>query len=146
MMPNVLKKALQLLVGTDDAQSLLLKLPTNRPFKGMTERELIQLESEIGASLFGPVPAGNRREFFCLDQNTWIWHEEWIDTNSGRLQTMTTRYEIQARGILKAQDGAQYTYIEGEELKNLLLSIQMYYEQVARRVYGRDPASGKKLV
>lgn len=144
-MPGVLKKALQLLVGTDDAQSLLLNLPKNRPFKGMTERELIQLESEIGASLFGPVPAGNRREFFCLDRDTWIWHEEWIDVASGKLQTITTRYEIQPNGILKAQDGAQYTYLEGVELDNLLLSIQMYYEQVARRVYGRDPHSGKKL-
>lgn len=32
----------------------------------MTERELIQLESDIGAQLFGSVPKGHRREFLIL--------------------------------------------------------------------------------
>ncbi|MDB5165768.1 MAG: hypothetical protein JWM00_658 [Candidatus Saccharibacteria bacterium] len=143
-MPSVFRKALQLLTGVED-QSSLLKLPKKRPFKALTERELIQLESEIGAELFGPIPAGNRREFFCLDAITWIWYEESTDVETGKQKSTTTRYEIHDNGILKAQEGAQYSFLEGDELKNLSLAIQMYYEQVARKIYKRDPRTGQKL-
>ncbi len=143
-MSSVFSKALKLLTGADD-QSSLLKLPKKRPFKGFSERELIQLESEIGAQLFGPIPAGNRREFFCLDATTWIWYEEWQDVETGKQKSTTTRYEIHNNGVLKAQEGAQYSYIEGEEYRNLALAIQMYYEQVAREIYKRDPRTGQKL-
>lgn len=144
-MADVFKKALQLLVGTD---SLSLPLPkkTTRPLQGLTERELIQLESEIGAELFGPIPDGNRREFFCLDKNTWIWYEEWSDIETGKQRSATTRYEVHDNGILKASEGARYNFIEGPELDNLLLAAQMYYEQIARRIYKRDPQTGQKLV
>ena len=53
----------------------------------------------------------------------------------GKKQTSTIKYEIQEKGILKVQEGARYNYLEGEELENLLLAIQMYYEQVMRKVY-----------
>lgn len=143
-MSSVFKKALHLLTGED--QTSLLKSPKKRFFKGLTERELIQLESEIGSKLFGPIPADHRREFFCLDKTTWIWYEESIDVDTGKKKTTTTRYEIHENGVLKAQEGAQYSFLEGEELNNLLLAIQMYYEQVARDVYKRDPRTGQKLV
>ncbi len=143
-MPTVFKKALTLITGTEHPGDAF-KMPKNlRPLKKLTERELIQLESEIGGKLFGPIPAGHRREFFNLDKNTWIWYEEFKGAD-GKVHTTTTRYELQEKGILKAQDGAQYSYIEGEELQNLVLAVQMYYEQVMRRVYRRDPASGQKF-
>ena len=44
-------------------------------------RNLIRHEAKIGGILFGLVPEGGRREFFCLDARTWVWHEEWIDEN-----------------------------------------------------------------
>lgn len=144
-MPNILKKALTLITG-DEAAAELTKMPKikKRPFKKLTERELIQLESEIGKTLFGPTPANHRREFFNLDADTWIWHEEYIDEND-LVKSTTTRYEVQESKILKAQDGAHYTYIEGEELQNFGLAVQMYYEQVMRGVYNRDPTTGQKL-
>lgn len=141
-MANVFQKALSLLTGIDEPNEFTI--PKNRPLKGLTERELIQLESEIGAQLFGEVPRGHRREFFKLDASTWIWHEEWLD-ESGKKKATTTRYEIQSNGILKAQEGAQYSYIEGEELRNLAFAVQMYYERVMRDIYHRDPATGQKL-
>lgn len=143
-MANVLQKALKLLVG-DDVNTDLWRIPKNRPLKPLTERELLKLESEVGSKLFGPVPAGHRREFFCLDNRTWIWHEEWISQDK-KLQTSTVRYEINDTGVLKVQEGARYSYLEGEELQNFGLSVRMYYEQVTRDVYKRDPATGKKLV
>ncbi len=142
-MSSVFKKALSLLTGVEGDDSFI-KMPKLRPFKGLTERELIQLESEIGSKLFGPIPDGHRRQFFNLDSKTWIWYEESVDAN-GVEKATTTRYEVQGLKIMKAQDGASYSYIEGEELRNLTVAIQMYYEQVMQGVYKRDPATGKKL-
>ena len=65
---SLIQKALELLVGSNSSKP--------RPLKGMTERQLIELESEIGRELFGPIPAGHQRDFFCLDAHTWVWHEE----------------------------------------------------------------------
>jgi hypothetical protein len=144
-MTNLLKKVLSLVI-TDNDELSTLRMPKKRerPLKKLTERELLQLESEIGAKLFGEVPLKGRREFFCLDEKTWIWHEEWID-KAGKRQQMTIRYEVHEKGILKVQEGARYSFIEGEELKNLAAAATMYYEQVARGVYGRDPQTGQKL-
>ncbi len=144
-MPTLLKKALSLLVGNEaETTAKWLKMPKNRPLKQFTERDLIKLESEIGAQLFGPLPKGRRREFFCLDEHTWIWHEEWIDETRKHC-VATTRYEIQDQGILKVQEGARYSYLEGQELKNLTAAINMYYERVAREIYHVDPDTGEPL-
>ena len=124
----VLKKALGLLVGGDQADMPQLRLLSKkkRPLKDLTERELITLESEIGGQLFGPVQKGGRREFFNLDPKTWMWHEEWID-EAGKKQQSTIRYEVDDKGILKVSEGARYNYLEGEELNNFTVAIQMYY-------------------
>jgi len=143
-MGNILKKAVKLIVG-DTSTLSFMSVPKNHPLKKLTERELIQLESEIGAQLFGEIPAGHRREFFCLDPTTWIWHEEWKDPKTHKLSHTTTRYEIHEKGILKVQDGPRYDFIEGAELSNLLLAIDMYYEQVTRKIYKRDPVTGQKI-
>ena len=144
-MANVLKKALTLLVGnTEDLSYLKMPKISGRLAKKLTKRELIQMESEIGRELFGTIPKSHRREFFRLDKKTWIWYEEYKD-ETGKLQTSTTRYEIQDKGILKAQNGARYSYIEGQELANLALAIRMYYERVMRSVYRRDPSTGQLL-
>lgn len=129
------KKSLQLLIGSDS-----LRLPT----KKMTKRELIQKESRIGGQLFGAVPAGHHRQFFNLDASTWVWYEEWTDSK-GKSQNRTTRYEVHENGVLKVQDGAPYYYIEGQELDNLLLATNMYYERVAKEIYKFDAATGKTL-
>ncbi len=144
-MNNVLKKALVLLTGDDTSLDFLKAPIKKRPLKSLTERELLTLESEIGGQLFGPVPEGHRREFFCLDERTWIWYEEWLDEKNKK-QSTTVRYEVGPSGVLKVQEGARYSYIEGDELQNFGLSLRLYYEQVARKVYHRDPATGQKLV
>ena len=131
---SILRKALQLLTGD-----------TVRPLKGLTERQLIELESEIGRTVFGPVPHGHRREFFCLDEHTWVWFEEWKDEQTGKKRSLTTRYEVHEQGILKAQDGKSYKFIEGDELKNLDLATKLYYEQVMRGIYRRDPDTGQPI-
>lgn len=141
-MANVLKKVLELLTGVETPA--LLTMPKKRLLKSLTERELIQMESAIGRELFGPIPEGHTREFFNLDPTTWIWYEEYKDPATGKKRSTTTRYEVRDNGILKAQDGAKYSFIEGDELRNLTLAVQLYYEKTAREIYHRDPVTGHK--
>lgn len=144
-MSSLFKKALALVVGDAKAAENTLVMPKKHLFRKFTERELLQLESEIGAKLFGEIPAGHRREFFCLDKDTWIWYEQGKNPATGEVTEATTRYEIHENGILKVQEGARYSFIEGAELDNLVVATQLYYEQVARNIYQRDPKTGKKL-
>ena len=116
-----------------------------QPRNQLTRRQLIRMESSIGAQLFGPVPAGHRREFFYLDTDTWVWYEEWLDDRNKRHE-LTTRYEIRPGGVLKVQDGQPYAVLEGEELRNLYLAIKLYHERTAREVYKRDPMTQQLLV
>lgn len=134
---SLIQKALELITGTPAGGK--------RPLKSMTERQLIELENEIGRELFGPIPAGHRRDFFCLDERTWVWHEEWQDLDN-KTQVSTTRYEMQPSGILKVQSGRIYKYIEGEELKNLAIAVRMYYEQTMRQIYKLDPITGQPII
>ena len=142
---SVFKKAMALIIGDTNEVASDLRMPKKRPLKTLTERELLQLESEIGAQLFGEVPKGHRREFFCLDADTWIWYEEWIDPLTKKREQTTTRYEVSDRGILKVLEGPRYSYLEGAELENLAMATKLYYERVAREVYKRDPRTGYKL-
>lgn len=97
-------------------------------------RNLIRTEAAIGGRLFGEVPEGRRREFFCLDKHTWIWHEEWTDI-LGRRQVRTTRYDIRPDRILKAQDGANYQAVGPEETRNLVEAAKNYRTAVFRDLY-----------
>lgn len=147
-MAGVFKKALQLLIGTDNQQAGLSfsRIDSkNRPLESFTREELIRLESEIGAELFGPIPDGHKRSFYNLDPKTWVWYEEWSDADNKSKRRVTTRYEVQPNGVLKVQDGSSYTYLSGQEFDDFTLAVQMYYEQVMRKIYKRDPNSGQKL-
>lgn len=91
-------------------------------------RSLMRYEAQIGGDLFGPVPKGRRREFFCLDDRTWVWHEEW--TANGQRQSVTTRYEIRPNGILKTQNGQGYQRLSREESRNLYRATELYRQRI----------------
>lgn len=97
-------------------------------------RNLIRKEASIGATVFGPVPKGHARSFFCLDEHTWIWHEEWLVKGSQR-QVRTTRYIIRPDGVLKTQDGRTYQAISPNEAGNLRDAIRLYRHRVMRDLY-----------
>lgn len=97
-------------------------------------RNLIRHEARIGGTLFGPLPKGGKREFFCLDERTWIWHEEWTD-QYGQHKTKTTRYDVRPNGILKAQDGSSYKYVSIEEAKHLRDAAALYEKKVNGELY-----------
>ncbi len=96
-------------------------------------RALIRREAKIGGEIFGEVPAGTRREFFCLDEHTWIWHEEWVD--AGKRQIRTTRYDVRPNGILKAQDGQSYQKISKAEAERLREAVSRYNQRIRSELY-----------
>ncbi len=91
-------------------------------------------EAKIGGELFGPIPSGVRREFFCLDRHTWVWHEEWTD-QAGQRQSRTVRYNVRPNGILKAQDNQAYQPVSAQETENLYQATQQYKQRVLQEVY-----------
>lgn len=146
-MIEIVKKILTMLVGSENLASVGIRLPRrSRPHKELTERQLIQMESEIGAQLFGPVPKGHTRQFFNLDKITWVWYESWTDESiMGKKHELITKYEVHPSGILKVQDGARYTFITGHELNNFVMAVQLYYERTMREIYHVDPLTGRRL-
>lgn len=96
-------------------------------------RNLIRHEARIGGQLFGPVKPGARREFFCLDEHTWVWHEEWVDAN-GQRQIKTTRYDVRPDNILKSQNG-HYQEIGREEADRLVEAALLYRNRVNTELY-----------
>jgi len=101
------------------------------------QRDLLRWQAQMGGELFGPVPAGRRREFIRLDDATWIWHEEWVDLQGVR-RSVTTRYDIRPEGILKAQDGQPYRYIHAEEAHNFRTAVELYNGRVQDKLHARN--------
>lgn len=97
-------------------------------------RNLIRREAKIGGQLFGPVPDGCNREFFCLDERTWVWHEEWFDQN-GQHQSRTTRYDVRPDGILKSQSGGHYHAVQAQEALRLRQAAELYRSRVKNELY-----------
>lgn len=97
-------------------------------------RNLIRSEAVIGGGIFGNLPNGSRREFFCLDKHTWIWHEEWTDKGGVR-QTVTTRYDVRPDGILKSQGDSGYKAVTPEEARHLIAAAKEYQKRTYRQLY-----------
>ncbi|HEY1835607.1 MAG TPA: hypothetical protein VGG13_02175 [Candidatus Saccharimonadales bacterium] len=92
-------------------------------------KSLIHYEAKIGGEVFGPIPEGYAREFFCLDERTWMWHEEWTD-ESGRRHIMTTRYDVRPNGVFKSQGTNSYRPLSAEEASRLYDAVVLYYQRV----------------
>lgn len=95
---------------------------------------LLRHEAKIGGTVFGPIPDGTRREFFCLDKHTWIWHEEWTD-KTGQHQVRTTRYDVRPGGILKSQNGSHYQSVSTSEANRLAQAAKLYFQKVRQELY-----------
>jgi hypothetical protein len=115
------------------------KQPTHHVREQAFMRELMRRESAIGRELFGPIPQGTKRDFFCLDEHTWVWHEQWID-EFGVKQSVTTRYIIRPTEIVKSQNGGAYHRISEQEADNFEHAVDTYVKRVTTDIYGRPVA------
>ncbi|PID32039.1 hypothetical protein CR970_02725 [Candidatus Saccharibacteria bacterium] len=116
-------------------KKLLAEITQQRMVQKQAElySKLLRHEAKIGGTIFGPVEPGGRREFFCLDPTTWVWHEEWID-QFGQHQAKTTRYDVRPTGVFKVQDG-QYYALSEQELHHLISAAQTYQQRVEHELY-----------
>lgn len=106
--------------------------------KAELHKALLHYEARLGGELFGPVPKGGRREFFCLDKHTWVWHEEWLDAK-GKRQMVTTRYDVRPQGVVKSQGTNSYQALTRQEAENLYKAARLYEQRVGgelRRLAG----------
>ena len=97
-------------------------------------RDLMKHEARIGGELFGAVPKGGRREFFCLDEYTWVWYEEWTDSKKN-VQSRTTRYDVRPNGITKIQDGGKYQPLSDSEAMRFYDAVVAYERRATNEIY-----------
>jgi hypothetical protein len=102
-----------------------------KPYNTLADK--INAESELGRTIFGPIPAGHQREFFEHKKNLWIWHESWLE--SGQLVEITLRYEVRPNGVYKKTNSSPYYKIEGAELENFRLATRRYLELIKTYLY-----------
>lgn len=115
-----------------------IKLIAISPSKhALTEKDLVRMESKIGAKLFGPILPGHKREFFCLDAHTWVWYESATNPATGETSAITTRYEIRGDRIVKIQDGQPNTYTSLEESRNLVAAMKQYRKLTEQYIYAQ---------
>jgi hypothetical protein len=88
-------------------------------------KKLLRREAVIGGEIFGEIPAGHQREFFCMDKHTWVWHEAWTDEN-GNNYSINTRYDVRPDGVFKSQNGSGYQKLSSQEARNLYFASDSY--------------------
>ena len=102
--------------------------------KRPTYDDLINAESAIGRTIFGPIPKGHRRECFKHKRNVWIWYESWTN-GRGALQDMIIRYEVRPNGVYKRIADQSYQKLDQEELNNFRQATKSYLERVKAQLY-----------
>ena len=91
-------------------------------------QKILRGNSIMGGQLFGSIPKGHQRDFFCLDKYTWVWHEVWTDESG--YHSISTRYSVRPNGVFKIQDGGTYQGISGSEARNLMRAAELYRDKV----------------
>lgn len=100
----------------------------------LTHADLINAESRLGSTIFGPIPAGHRREFFHDRQGIWIWHEDWQDAAANERE-LTVRYEVRKSGVYKKISAGNYFKLEGGELENFRRAAHAYLKVIKTYLY-----------
>lgn len=98
--------------------------------------DLIKHEARIGGKLFGPAPKDGRRDFFCLDEHTWVWHEEWKGKD-GKMKNRTTRYEVRPDSVVKINQNNQYQMLSKAEAARFFEAMRAYERSVKTELYQR---------
>ena len=113
---------------------LIFRADSSRYSSKPSYDDLVNAESELGRTIFGPIPSGHQREFFMAKSNVWIWHES-FSASDGNLNEMTIRYEVRPAGVYKKATGTGYRKIEGAELENFRQATKTYLELVKTKLY-----------
>jgi len=110
----------------------------------ITEADLRSQESTLGATIFGELKPGERREFFydkrIADRDSWFFHQEIAG------QEVTLHYEVHPGGVLRisSNPNTKNEFISGQELNDFLSATHIYHGLVMSQMYSTDGYSGKK--
>ncbi len=96
--------------------------------------ELINAESHLGGQIFGPIPAGHRREFFHDQAGVWIWYEDWPGSPES-LDQLIVRYEVRPSGVYKKLSAGKYVRLDGWELDNFRAAARLYLQIIKQNLY-----------
>lgn len=121
-----------------------LKIPARRIHRrddsiSLPER-LIEKEAALGGDLFGSSDNDCRRQFFCLDEHTWIWHETRTDKATGAQRFTILRYDISSAGQVykKQNNGIDWQPLGFKETENFKQAVEAYRYSVLRRLYPEE--------
>lgn len=112
---------------------LLKAIKPKEKVKTVTRADLINAESALGRTLFGPIPTGHHREFFHDQKNVWIWYDSWEEKGEKRQNTI--RYEVRKDGVFKKPSGKGYVKITGAELENFRKATHAYLKIIKENLY-----------
>lgn len=118
---------------------LFSKKHTTQPQESVESRlrskilDYTKQERELTRQLFGELGVGRRRDFFCQDEGTWVWYEEWREGSHRRY--MTTKYFIADDQISKTLNGGDKQPLEAEEMKNFVQAVIKYNSIVQSQLY-----------
>jgi len=108
---------------------LAQKLIGPRP-EGNLEKQLVDIESEIGGRLLTQVTGIKSQRFWYHDGN---WFYEAVDTKG----PLHARYQLSDTDIIKLVDGLS-TMLAEEEKQNLLATIPRYHDAIKDELYERE--------
>lgn len=126
------RKIQSIIKDLEDLRSQQLVSPI-RSRQCLKFEDLINAEAKFGGELFGPIPAGHRRDFFYFKDQVWLWYESWSDL--GQNQEFTVRYLVKPTGIYKQLAGHPNQLLSGRELTNFLQATENYLALVKARLY-----------
>ena len=96
----------------------------------VTENSLKIKESEVGATVFGPILPGERREFLNEGPD-WFFHQEMSSDSDAEHISRTLHYEVRRNGVLLVGHG----FLKNEELDKFVLAAEMSHDRVMSQVY-----------
>lgn len=128
--PRFFKKTQKIAQQASEKVTITARQMRRRPSRA----ELINAESKLGSTIFGPVPAGHRREFFHDRENVWIWHEDWLD-HEHHARQLTVRYEVRPSGVYKKISAGKYVQLKGAELENFRQATKVYLHIIKQKLY-----------
>jgi hypothetical protein len=92
---------------------------------------LLKIEARVGGKIFGSSEDSQKREFYCLDEHTWVYRQ--ADTVGNKI---INYYDVRPSGVFKLKDGS-YQKLESVELSRFVEAVKIYQQKVMQEIYFR---------
>ncbi|HUC96192.1 MAG TPA: hypothetical protein VMR16_00820 [Candidatus Saccharimonadales bacterium] len=123
-------------------------LSLKRP-EPLTEEVLMEQESEVGATIFGPIARNEfQRAFFyqkrIADRDSWFFHQAITDSTGHK--DVTIHYEVHPTGVLRisSHPDTKNEFIKDGEHDNFSAAVEEYRVRVLDQVYSNETYPSKK--